>query len=239
MKKLMFTAAIVALAVGGIVLGSGKVQAKKKEYPACTVRPTVGVDTFRTENIYIGWNEFAGNARDVVVNELTNSGCFKVVERGGIGVGAGYEREQLIQARGQSRKGQKAARGGNVTLASRLVQFALTGVSKDNIGGSFGGAGFGGGNFGLGAVAPKSSQIQMTCRIYDSSTSEVLASTMVKKSKFDIGLLGAGGGNLAFGGDFFYNTPVGKTIAELIHDCAVDLAQRTQNMPELNTAGDM
>ena len=233
MNKRFFAATFSLLAVGAVLIATGSVEAKKKEYPACQVRPTVGVDTFRTENIYIGWNEFAGNARDVVVNELTNSGCFKVVERGGVGVGSGYEREQLIQARGQSRHGQKAAKGGNVTLASRLVQFALTGVSKDNIGGSLGGAGFGGGHFGLGAVAPKSSQIQMTCRIYDSSTSEVLASTMVKKSKFDIGVLGAGGGNWGMGGDFFYNTPVGKTIAELIHDCAVDLATRTQNMPDM------
>ncbi len=239
MKKFVITAAIAAIAVGGILIGSEKVQAKKKEYPACTVRPTVGVDTFRTENVYIGWDEFAGNARDVVVNELTNSGCFRVVERGGVGVGSGYEREQLIQARGQSRKGQKGAKGGNVTLASRLVQFALTGVSKDNIGGSLGGAGFGGGHFGLGAVAPKSTNIQMTCRIYDSSTSEVLASTMVKKSKFDIGVLGAGGGSWGMGGDFFYKTPAGKVIAELIHDCAVDLATRTQSMPELSAGSDL
>jgi curli biogenesis system outer membrane secretion channel CsgG len=239
MKKLIVMAGLVALAVGGILISTGKVQAKKKEYPACAVQPTVAVDTFRTENIYIGWDEFAGNARDVVVDELTNSGCFRVVERGGIGVGAGYEREQLIQARGQSRQGQKAARGGNVTLASRLVQFALTGVTKDQVGGSFGGAGFGGGNFGLGSVAPRSSEIQMTCRIYDSSTSEVLASTRVKKGKFDIGLLGAGGGAIAFGGDFFYKTPAGKAIAELIHDCAVDLATRTQSMPSLSSASDM
>ncbi len=238
MKKLSITVGIALLAMG-CILFSAHVEAKKKEYPACTVRPTVGVDTFRTENIYIGWDEFAGNARDVVVNELTNSGCFRVVERGGIGVGSGYEREQAIQARGQSKKGQKAAKGGNVTLASRLVQFALTGVTKDSIGGSFGGAGFGGGNFGLGAVAPKASTIEMTCRIYDSSTSEVLASTRVKKSKFDIGVLGAGGGNIGFGGDFFYKTPVGKTIADLIHDCAVDLATRTQNMPELASGGDL
>jgi len=234
MKKFLIAASAAVVAVTGLLIINPNVQAGKKQYPACTSQPTVGVDTFRTENIYIGWDQFAGNARDVVVNELTNSGCFRVVERGGIGVGSGYEREQAIQARGQSRHGQHAARGGNVTLASRLVQFALTGVSKDNIGGSFGGLGVGSHGFGLGGVAPKSSEIEMTCRIYDSSTSEVLASSRVKKSKFDIGVLGAGGGaSHVFGGDFFYNTPVGRTIADLIHDCSVDLASRTQNMPNL------
>lgn len=233
MKKWFLTASALVVAVGSVAGLSGSAEAKKKEYPACVNRPTVAVDQFRTENIYIGWDEFAGNARDVVVNELTNSGCFRVVERGGYGVGEGYEREQFLQGSGRARKGQKAAKGGNVTLASRLVQFALTGVSKDNIGGSFGGMGFGKGGFGLGAVAPKSTNIRMTCRMYDSSTSEVLASTEVSKNKFDIGVLGAGAGSgIGFGGDFFYKSPAGKAIADMIHDCAVELAKRTQNITD-------
>jgi curli biogenesis system outer membrane secretion channel CsgG len=230
MKRItLASAAILAVSVA---LGlSNPAEAKKKEYPACSQQPTVAVDQFRLENIYIGWDEFAGSARDVVVNELTNSGCFRVVERGGAGVGSGYDREQYLQATGQARRNQKKAQGGNVTLASRIVQFALTGVSKDNVGGSFGGLGIGGGKFGLGAVSPKSSNMRMTCRIYDSSTSEVLASTEVSKNKVDIGLLGAGGGSgLGFGGDFWYKNPVGKVVSEMIHDCSVELAKRTQNM---------
>lgn len=235
MKKCFTMASALVLALGAIGGLSRSAGAKAKEYPPCATKPTVAVDQFRTENIYIGWDEFAGNARDVVVNELTNSGCFRVVERGGnsYGVSEGYDREQYLQNSGQARHGQHKARGGNVTLASRLVQFALTGVSKDNIGGSFGGMGLGHGGFGLGAVAPKSSNIRMTCRVYDSSTSEVLASTEVSKNKFDIGVLGAGAGSsVGFGGDFFYKTPVGKTIAEMIHDCSVELAKRTQGLPE-------
>ncbi|HEX5034835.1 MAG TPA: CsgG/HfaB family protein [bacterium] len=230
MKRL--TLASAAILAVGVALGfSQSAEAKKKEYPACSQQPTVAVDQFRYENIYIGWDEFAGAARDVAVNELTNSGCFRVVERGGAGVGAGYDREQFLQATGQARPGQKKAKGGNVTLASRIVQFALTGVSKDNVGGSFGGLGVGGGKFGLGAVSPKSSNFRMTCRMYDSSTSEVLASTEVSKNKVDIGMLGAGGGStLGFGGDFWYKNPVGKAVSEMIHDCAVQLAERTQNM---------
>lgn len=226
MKKFAVAFATLILAVGAAT----QLQAKAKQYPACANRPTVAVDTFRTENIYIGWDQFAGNARDVVVDELTNSGCFRVVERGGGLVSQGYDKEQAIRNT-VAKKGQNRARAQEVTLASRLVQFALTGVAENNIGGSFGGIGVGGGGFGLGSVAPRASTIEMTCRIYDSSSSEVLASSRVKKSKFDIGILGAGGGNLAFGGDFFYKTPVGKTIAALIHDCAVDLSSKTQNIP--------
>lgn len=230
MKRLTLASAMV-LAVGVALGFSQSAEAKKKEYPACSNQPTVAVDQFRLENIYIGWDEFAGSARDVVVNELTNSGCFRVVERGGAGVGAGYDREQFLQATGQARPGQKKAKGGNVTLASRIVQFALTGVSKDNVGGSFSGLGLGGGKFGLGSVAPKSTNMRMTCRIYDSSTSEVLAATEVSKNKMDIGVLGAGGGNsLGLGGDFWFKNPVGKIMSEMIHDCSVKLAERTHNM---------
>jgi len=233
MKKCFTVASALILALGAIAGLSRSAEAKAKEYPPCTNKPTVAVDQFRTENIYIGWDQFAGNARDVVVNELTNSGCFRVVERGGYGVGEGYDREQYLQNSGQARHGQRKARGGNVTLASRLVQFALTGVAQDNVGGSIGGLGLGHGGFGLGAVAPKTSNIRMTCRVYDSSTSEVLASTEVSKNKFDIGALGAGAGSsFGLGGDFFYKTPIGKTISEMVHDCSVELAKRTQGLPE-------
>jgi curli biogenesis system outer membrane secretion channel CsgG len=230
MKRIILASATI-LAVG-IALGfSHPAEAKKKEYPACTHQPTVAVDQFRFENLAFGWDELAVGSRDVAVNELTNSGCFRVVERGGAGVGGGYDREQYLQATGQARRNQKKAQGGNVTLASRIVQFALTGVSKDNVGGSLGGLGMGGGKFGLGAISPKSSNLRMTCRMYDSSSSEVLASAEVSKNKFDIGMLGAGGGNsLGIGGDFWIKSPIGKAMSEMIHDCAVQLATRTQNL---------
>jgi curli biogenesis system outer membrane secretion channel CsgG len=92
--------------------------------------------------------------------------------------------------------------------------------------------GWGGGGFGGGAVAPKSSNISITCRIYDSSTSEVLASVQKDKSKMDIGVAAFGGpGGYALGGDFFYKDPIGKTMAALIHDTLVDLTGRVQKNP--------
>lgn len=232
MKISLLSALFLAVSVFGI---SAPALAKKSEFPPCSYKPTVAVDSFRTENIYIGWNEFAGNARDVVVNTLTNSGCWRVVERGHTGlVSGGYDREQAIKQAGAARGGQKAARSGDVTLADKLVQCALTGVSRNNVGGSIGGFGVGGGHFGLGSVAPRSSRISITCRIYDSSTSEILASVERSKSKVDIGVLGAGGGNVALGGDFFYNTPAGKTMAALIKDTLVDLTNRVQKNPWSN-----
>lgn len=232
MKKILpLLATFCLLAIASLTLPQ-IAEAKKKDFPGCSFRPTVAVDGFRTENIYIGWNEFAGNARDVVVNELVNSGCWRVVERGNSGlVSRGYDREQAIKQAGAARPGQREARSGDVTSASKLVQCALTGVSRNNLGGSFGGVGFGGGKFGLGRVAPRSSKISITCRIYDSSNSEILASVQKSKSKFDIGFLGAGGGKISFGGDFFYKTPAGKTLASLIRETLIELTGRVQKNP--------
>jgi curli biogenesis system outer membrane secretion channel CsgG len=113
------------------------------------------------------------------------------------------------------------------------VQCALTGVTKDQIGGSLGGIGWGGaGGFGGGAVAPRASNLSITCRIYDSSTSEVIASVQKDKSKVDVGAAAFGGpGGFALGGDFFYKDPVGKTLAALIKDTLIDLTDRVQRNP--------
>jgi curli biogenesis system outer membrane secretion channel CsgG len=228
----IMTSLLSVLIITLSIMGTSQVAEAKKDFPTCSFKPSVAVDSFRTENIYIGWNEFAGNARDVVVNELVNSGCWRVVERSNTGlVSGGYDKEQAIKQAGAARPGQKSARSGQVTLADKLVQCALTGVSRNNVGGSIGGFGVGGGKFGLGKVAPKSSRISITCRIYDSSTSEVLASVEKSKSKVDIGVLGAGGGKVALGGDFFYNTPAGKTMAALIKETLVDLTKRVQKNP--------
>jgi curli biogenesis system outer membrane secretion channel CsgG len=224
----------LSLMVGSLAFFPKAALAKNSQYPVCSFKPSVAVDQFRTENIYVGWDEFAGNARDVVVNDLTNSGCWRVVERGESGiVSSGYDREQAIKGVGTARHGQKGARSGQVTLADKLVQCALTGVTHNQVGGSLGGFGFGNaGGFGGGSVAPRASNISITCRIYDSSTSEVLASVQKDKSKVDIGASGFGGpGGFALGGDFFYKDPVGKTIAALIHDTLIDLTNRVQKSP--------
>jgi len=226
----------LAILGGGLSALPQEALAKKKEYPTCAFRPSVAVDQFRTENLYIGWDDFAGNARDVVVNELVNSGCWRVVERGTSGlVSTGYDREQAIQAAGASRPGQRAARPGEVSLAGKLVQCALTGVTRNQIGGSLGGFGLGHGGFGGGTVSPRASKISLTCRIYDSSTSEILASIQKSKSKVDFGVAGFGGpGGFGLGGDFFYKTPAGKTIAALIHDTLLELTTRVQKNPWAN-----
>lgn len=234
MRKILTTLSLtLTFALASACLPFLQAEAKNKKWPDCSFRPTVAVDTFRTENIYIGWDEFAGNARDLMVNELVNSGCWRVVERGHSGlVSGGYDREQAIQQAGAARPGQRAARPGEVTLAGKLVQCALTGVTRNQMGGSLGGIGFqGAGGYGLGKVAPRSTKLMVTCRVYDSSTSEIVASVSHDKNKVDVGILGAGGGKVSLSGDFFYKTPLGKTLAKLIQETLIDLTDRVQKNP--------
>jgi len=197
----------------------------KLAYPSCSEKMSVAVDTFRTENISIDWNDFSMNARDVVVNELVNSGCYRVLERGGYSVSQGFEREQYLRQT-HAKAGQNDARSKNVKLAGKLVSFAMTGASKDNIGGTIAGLGGSWGGFGFGRISPKASKFCMTCRIYDSSTSEIMASEEVCKSKVDFRISGGGGAGFGVGGDFFVKSPLGQTIASAIHDCSVKLTNK-------------
>ncbi len=202
-------------------------KSKKMEYPMCSEKMSVAVDEFRTENFSFDWKDFSMNARDVVINELVNSGCYRVLERGSYSVGKGYEREQFIRDN-YAAKGQKAAAAKKVKLAGKLVSFAMTQASKNTVGGTLAGLGGSwGGGYGFGGISPKASKMCITCRMYDSSTSEIMSSQEVCKTKVDFSILAGGGkGWGGLGGNFFVNTPIGKTISQAIHECSVKMTQK-------------
>lgn len=229
-KKLIFSLAVLGFVSGGAFNASAK---KTEEFPVCQYRPIVAVGEFTTENLFMGNREAAINMRDELVNQLVNSGCYKVVERGRQGiVSSGYDREQGIKAVGASRKGQKGARSGQVTLAEKILTCALTSVSKDNTGGGISGLGGGLGGFGGGGVNVKSSKIEMTCRIYDSSTSEIIASATNSKSKVDTGVAAGGGSRtMGLGANFYTGNPLGKVIRSLIRQNIIDITKTVQKNP--------
>lgn len=74
MKSKMLLAALVGLAS----LASVPAFAKGK-YPTCKKPYSVSVNTFDTEGRPDWWNDsVAGNMRNMVIDELSNSGCFTV-----------------------------------------------------------------------------------------------------------------------------------------------------------------
>ena len=145
---------ILGLAVVLALLSTDAWAKKKVEEPInCGRRVTVAVDRFKTENISVGWwnDDVALNSREVLVDELVQSGCFNVLEREDYSMApAGVMNEKALARSGEARSGSKAAKKRQMKVAENLASCALTGVSKDKegfgIGG--GGGGFGGGSGG-------------------------------------------------------------------------------------------
>ncbi len=210
---------------------------KKEEEPInCGRRVTVAVDRFKTENISVGWwnDDVALNSREVLVDELVQSGCFNVLEREDYSMApAGVMNEKALARSGEARKGSKAAKKGRMKVAENLASCALTGVNKDgsgfSIGGGGGGGGLGGGGLGGLGLSTKQSEVSIACKIFSTSSSEILASARVtrKANSFGIGAAGGGWGGGGGGGGglgFFKESKVGKMMAEAIHEAVRKMA---------------
>ncbi|MBL7684674.1 MAG: hypothetical protein JNK65_01400 [Deltaproteobacteria bacterium] len=241
MKKYLF-GSVLALAAALVAYSQlPNANAGKKDprddFPACSSKIAVAVDRFKTENISVGWwnNDVALNSREVAVDELVNSGCFTVLEREeGSMAPTGVMNEKALARSDEARPGAKAAKKRQMKVAENLVSYALTGFSKDNEGmkvGGFGG-GFGGGSGGLGGLGGgfKKSELNLTCKVINTSTSEILASARVKAggTSFDVGAAGAGGSLGGFGGGgigYFKESKVGKMMSDAIHKCTVEMAK--------------
>lgn len=236
MKK-MFTSAVIALTVGAVSLTSIQTANAKKDprddFPSCSTKIPVAVDRFKTENISVGWwnNDVALNSREVAVDELVNSGCFTVLEREeGSMAPVGVMNEKALARSDEAQPGAKAAKKRKMKVAENLVSFALTGYSKDNEGMNIGGIGGAGGGFGGLGGGFKKSELNLTCKAFSTSTSEILASARVKVSAtgFNVGSAGGGFGGGAFGVGgigYFKESKVGKMMSDGIHKCVVEMAK--------------
>lgn len=230
MKKVLMIGLLFTLSLVGTA------HAKKAEpYPSCAKRIQVGVDRFKTENISVGWwnNDVALNSREVAVDELVNSGCFTVLEREEYsGAPAGVMNEKALARSEEGQKGSKAAKKHKMKIADVLVSYALTGANKNGSGFNAGGLGGSLGGFGGAGVSVKNSSLTLTCKVFDTSTSEILASSKVEAKDTGFGVDAGGGG---FGGGaggignigYFKDSKVGKMMSEAIHQCTVNLAKVT------------
>ncbi len=234
MKKKLITGAL-ALSVGisGFVLSTPAHAKKAEPFPECSSKLQVAVDRFKTENISIGWwnDDVALNSREVAVDELVQSGCFTVLEREeGSMAPTGVMNEKILARSDEAAPGSKAAKKRKMKVAENLVSFALTGAKKDGSGFGIGGAGGAGGGLGGLGLGVKQSELNLSCKVINTSTSEILASSRVttKGTSFgiDAGGGGLGAGKFGVGGvSFFKDSKVGKMMSDAIHQCTVNLAK--------------
>jgi curli biogenesis system outer membrane secretion channel CsgG len=195
MKKCVLA---IAMALSG-VLAAGAAQAAGN-------RPSVGVAEFTNQSGAAWWNGGVGwELSDMLSNELSSSGDFRVVERKKI---QNVLEEQNFAASGRVAPGT-GAKIGKVTGAQYLVTGSISAYSENT---SSTGGGFSFKGIGLGGKSTEA-YLAVDIRVINTTTSDVEFSRTVE------GRSSGGGVNIGlyrggFGGALSHeeNTPAGKAI---------------------------
>jgi curli biogenesis system outer membrane secretion channel CsgG len=148
---------------------------------------------------------------EMLTSELSKSGQFIVVERQALG---DIVKEQELGQSGLIR-GETAARTGQVLGAQIVVRGAVTEFEEQASGG---GAGIRFGGFGAEGKV-QNAHVALDIRLIDTSTGQVIASHNAAKSAPAAGGgIGARVGTVTFGGDAFFQTPLGQATRAAMQD---------------------
>lgn len=166
--------------------------------------------------------------RDMLTTTLVQSKRFKVLERQEFG---SIQDEIALGQEGYVEK-KTAVKKGKVKGSDLLVVAAITGWDPGTSGTS-GGIGVGGFR-GFGGITGgiRKSTLAMDIRIFDTSTSEVLAATRVEGTATDVNLGVFGGGiigtvGLAGGLSSYAKTPMEKAIRTCLYEAAKYIIENT------------
>jgi curli biogenesis system outer membrane secretion channel CsgG len=180
---------------------------------------------------------------DMLVDRLVNDGVYSVIER--------KELDKIIAEQNFSNSDRadpasaaKIARilGVNAIIVGSITQFGNDNKSQSASAGALGGVT---GRFGLGGASKSSSKavVQITARLIDTSTAEILASAQGKgeSSRGGVGLLGAGGKEWgpSAGGAFdmkssgFQSTILGEATNKAVTDAATQLEAKATTLPNV------
>lgn len=148
---------------------------------------------------------------EMLTSELSKTGQFIVVERQALG---DIVREQELGQSGLIR-GETAARTGQIMGAQIMVRGAVTEFEEQASGG---GAGIRLPGFGAEGTV-QNAHVALDIRLIDTSTGQVIASHNAARSAPAAGGgIGARVGNVTFGGDAFFQTPLGQATRAAMQD---------------------
>jgi curli biogenesis system outer membrane secretion channel CsgG len=168
---------------------------------------------------------------DLLVDKLVSDGTYRVIERAALDKILA-EQNFSNSDRADANTAAKIARilGVDTIIIGSITQFGRDDKSTNVGGGALGGVT---GRFGIGGVRKSQSTavVQITARMIDTSTAEILASASGKgeSSRSGAGLLGAGGGGYGAGGGGIdmKSSNFGATIlGEAVNKAVADLAQQ-------------
>src|SRR5277367_1556819 len=130
---------------------------------------------------------------DMLVDRLVNDGTYSVIERKAL--------DKLISEQNFSNSDRadpnSAAKIGKLLGVSAIIVGSITQFGRDDKNTSVGAGGFGLGKYGIGGIGKKESKavVQITARLIDVNTGEILASAPGKgeSTRSGTSLIGAGG----------------------------------------------
>lgn len=178
---------------------------------------------------------------DMLVDRLVNDGTYSVIER--------KELDKIIAEQNFSNSDRadpsSAAKIARILGVDAIVIGSITQFGNDNSSTKVGGGALGGvtGRFGLGGAQKSKSTavVQITARMIDTSTAEILASAPGKgeSSRGGVGLLGSGGSvygpsagaGLDMKSSGFQNTILGEATNKAVTEVAQMLEAKAASMP--------
>jgi len=177
---------------------------------------------------------------DMLVDRLVNDGTYSVIER--------KELDKIIAEQNFSNSDRadpaSAAKIARILGVDAIIIGSITQFGNDNSTTKVGGGALGGvtGRFGIGGASKSKSTavVQITARMIDTSTAEILASAPGKgeSSRGGVGLLGAGGSAYGAGGggldmksSGFQNTILGEATNKAVTEVAQGLIAKAASLP--------
>lgn len=187
-----------------------------------------------------GTNQDIGKGISVMlINQLINDGAYRVFER--------QQLDKIMQEQNFSNSNRAdpntAAKIGKLAGVDIIITGSITQFGRDdkNIGGGGGGGHWGG--YGLGGIGVKKAKavVEITARVVDVNTGEILASATGhgESARSGTSLLGGGGdwrgggaGAFDMGSSNFGSTIIGEATKAAVSQAATNLDQKAATLPK-------
>ena len=224
---------VLVLAGGAWAQGPQKKRVAVMNFDYATVRSSVQA-LFGTDK------DIGAGIADLLVNKLVQDGTYSVIER--------KELDKIIKEQNFSNSDRadasSAAKIARILGVDAIIIGSITQFGRDDKSTSLGGGALGGvtSRYGIGGVKKSQSNavVQITARIIDTSTAEILVSASGKgeSSRKGAGLLGAGGSDTGQGAagfnmnsSNFANTIIGEATNKAVNDAATQLEAKAGSLP--------
>jgi len=220
-----------------LLSGSAEAQPKKRvavmNFDYATVQSGVAA--------LFGSNQDVGKGiADLMVDKLVQDGTYSVIER--------KQLDKILAEQNFSNSDRadpnSAAKIGKVLGVSAIIVGSITQFGRDDKSTNVGGGALGGvtGRFGIGGVRKSKSTavVQITARMIDTTTAEILASVTSKNeaSREGTGIIGSGGsyagmaaGALDMKASNFADTILGEATTKTVADIAHQLETKAGSLP--------